>query len=103
MLMRRGLLPEKLAEVKRICEELSRVAVSTPLSSGKEEVRRANQAQLAALADLRLWYTDWATTLRTVFGTRDQLRLGLTRVKRNGDDDEDVLEPEPAPIAGAAV
>lgn len=38
-------------------------------------------AQRETLENLRLWWNDWATTLRPAFDMREQVSLGLTEVK----------------------
>jgi hypothetical protein len=43
---------------------------------------------------LRRWYNDWATTFRDVFGTRVQIRLGLTSLKRSAKEEEEDAAPK---------
>jgi hypothetical protein len=52
------------------------------------DIRDAQEAQLAALEELRGWFIDWATTLRSVFFPRDQAQLGLLAVRRDGTVEE---------------
>jgi hypothetical protein len=49
----------------------------------------AQAEQREALEDLRAWFNDWSTTLRPLFGTRAQITLGLSVLKRAPKSDED--------------
>ena len=61
----------------------------------------------AMLEMLRDWFNDWATTLRTSFNVREQIVLGLTRLKRGGAEDGEgdaagpVTPVSPAPVVAA--
>jgi hypothetical protein len=84
----RGLTPKKIEAMRRLiaaAEEHRTPDRATPALS-REEIAKAKEAQLAALESLRLWYNDWATTFRGVFGTRAQITLGLTALKRKKKD-----------------
>ncbi len=61
----------------------------------------ARLAQREALESLRDWWNDWGVTLRSRYGLREQLRLGLIVAKRRGPtageeglDDEEDGEPD---------
>ncbi|WP_437807995.1 hypothetical protein [Sorangium sp. So ce1078] len=80
----RGLTPKKIEAMRRLiaaAEEHRTPDRATPALS-REDIAKAKEAQLAALESLRLWYNDWATTFRGVFGTRAQITLGLAALKR---------------------
>jgi hypothetical protein len=56
---------------------------------------KAKEAQLAAVESLKLWYNDWSTTFRGVFGVRTQIALGLTTLKRKKQPNEaEAEEPD---------
>lgn len=96
----RGLTPKKLEAMRRLiaaAEEHRTPDRATP-SLSREEIAKAKEAQLAAIESLRLWYNDWATTFRGVFGTRAQITLGLTALKRKKKD----AAPEDAMPEGQA-
>ncbi|WP_437602491.1 hypothetical protein WMF28_12830 [Sorangium sp. So ce590] len=94
-LVRRGLTEEKLKDVRDL---LGRLEVGGgPLPQRKvsaAELAKAQQAQREALDDLRDWFNDWATTFRQVFGTKAQLKLGLTTAKRASAGKKEVAEEE---------
>ncbi|XXX73576.1 hypothetical protein WMF30_38630 [Sorangium sp. So ce134] len=84
----RGLTPKKIDAMRRLiaaAEEHRTPGKAEPALS-RAEIAKAKEAQLAALESLRLWYNDWATTFRGVFGTRAQISLGLTALKRKKKD-----------------
>ena len=80
MLRSRGLTVGRMAAIKQLLN-----AAKAGSESGKKsavpvtaaELEKARTAQLEAVGDLRDWFNDWGTTLRSRFGARDQLRLGL--------------------------
>jgi hypothetical protein len=95
MLRSRGLTKGKIDAVK---EQLERVRVGLTPNKPKAQVsaadlEKAKQTQLEAFEDLRDWFNDWGTTLRSRFGARDQIRLGLA-VARGSGSAEDVESEE---------
>ena len=62
--------------------------------------------QLAAPQKLKRWYNDFATTFSGVFGTRAQIRLGLTSLRRSVKEETDAApsdgEIAPTPAAPQA-
>jgi hypothetical protein len=92
----RGLSPKRLEAMRGLCAaaEENKIREAGPLPVSPEEIKKAKDAQLAALAALKLWYNDWATTFRGVLGARAQLVLGLTTQKRRkkADDSEGAEE-----------
>jgi hypothetical protein len=97
-LVARGLTKEK---IKHVREQLEQLEVGSraekPVQVSAAELKRAHDAQREGIEGLRDWFNDWATTLRQVFNTRDQIKLGLTVVKRSaGRDDEDEAVEEDA-------
>jgi len=101
MLRSRGLTKARIDGIKNLLEAAQ--AGSKPSKTGAavsaEELEKARAAQLEALADLRDWFNDWGTTLRSRFGARDQVRLGLM-VPQGGssaaeeDSDEELVDDE---------
>ncbi|WP_437645054.1 hypothetical protein [Sorangium sp. So ce362] len=94
-LVRRGLTEEKLKDVRDLLGKLE--VGGGPLPQRKvsaAELAKAQQAQREALDDLRDWFNDWATTFRQVFGTKAQLKLGLTSAKRASTGKKEVVEEE---------
>ncbi|AUX39379.1 hypothetical protein SOCE26_007700 [Sorangium cellulosum] len=80
----RGLTPKKIESMRRLiaAAEEHRTPDRAAPALSPAEIAKAKEAQLAALESLRLWYNDWATTFRGIFGTRAQITLGLTALKR---------------------
>lgn len=95
-LVARGLTEEKLRQVRDLLGklEVGGGAPPQPLKVPIDEITKAHRAQREALEDLRDWYNDWATTFRQVFGVKDQLKLGLTTVKRGASGKEEVVEED---------
>jgi hypothetical protein len=92
-LRQRGLTDAEIARVRGLLGQLREGPLEAPpQNEGQVE---AGREQEKALADLRDWFNDWATTLRPVLPMRDRIALGLTARKRGsagegdeGDDDE---------------
>lgn len=86
---KRGLAAEKIAEMRALIQKarknVTAAAPKAPISP--QTLAKAREEQLAALAELRRWYNDWAATFRTVFGTRMLIRLGLATLKRPAKED----------------
>jgi hypothetical protein len=87
LLQQRGLTPGKIADVRRVIAQLGELTPPA-VPTDTTEYKQADAAQREALQQLADWYRDWATTLRTVFATREQLKLGLTRPPRRGGASE---------------
>lgn len=105
----RGLTKAKLESVKELLAQASHLTSEVPApKSDAAAISKAQAAQIEGLADLRDWFNDWATALRSVFNASEQIRLGLTLVKRagaseaeEGDSDEEHAKfGEAAPRAG---
>jgi hypothetical protein len=90
-LRQRGLTDAKLESIKVLLQAAKGGATpgnKPAVAVTEEDLEQARMAQLQALESLRDWFNDWATTLRSRFGVRDQLRLGLTvRRGRGGGED----------------
>jgi hypothetical protein len=109
MLRSRGLTDGRMAAIKELLKDVqagskSGKKVEAPVSAA--ELEKARAAQLEAVGDLRDWFNDWGTTLRSRFGARDQLRLGLM-VRRAGggvvvDGGDEESEEEEEAAEGAA-
>lgn len=96
-LVARGLTEEKLAQVRDLLGKLEvggGAAPAQPLKVSADEITKAHRVQREALEDLRDWYNDWATTFRQIFGVKDQIKLGLTTVKRSTSGKEEVVEED---------
>ena len=75
-----SLTDASLASIKALLHEAqvgTRPDAEGDASVSAEQLQQACLAQREALADLRDWFFDWGTTLRTCFGPHDQARLGL--------------------------
>ncbi|HSN98051.1 MAG TPA: hypothetical protein VLS89_07120 [Candidatus Nanopelagicales bacterium] len=94
-LLRRGLTEQRLDEVRGLLAQLqgSAPAPDAPLVN-PAEIAAAQEEQLEAYEDLRDWFNDWATTLRSRFNMQEQVRLGLSVLRRSGKV-EDVTDEEP--------
>lgn len=94
-LKKRGLTAKKIAEVRarlKEAEEGTKAAQKKP-SVSPEELAEAHAAQMEAYESLKDWFVDWATMLRSVFGVRDQLILGLA-VRRRGSAGGEIVDTE---------
>ncbi len=81
----RGLTAQKIAAVRALLDKASHLAGDVPPpKADAAAIQKAQAAQLEALADLRDWINDWGTALRPVFNVQEQIKLGLTQVKRSG-------------------
>ena len=100
--MKRGLTKNKIEYVRGLIEASGKALPSAaPVSAPTpEQLAKAKEEQLAALKKLRRWYNDWATTFRDVFGTRVQIRLGLTSLKRSVKEEEEDAAPKGLPQGG---
>lgn len=83
ILRERGLTDAKLQRIKNLLTQMETLGSPTlPPPVSPEEIARAQAAQMQALSDLHDWFNDWATTLRAVFNTQEQNRLGLIIIHR---------------------
>jgi hypothetical protein len=93
----------KIAAVRKLIDDLG--SIEAPVVPGDlQAARKADAEQSQALSELKYWYRDWATTLRTVFSHRDLVRLGLISLDRAGsteDEDESGVEPAPEQVTGS--
>jgi hypothetical protein len=99
MLRSRGLTDGRMETIKKLLKEAQAGGKAgkkegAPVTAA--ELEKARNAQLEAVGDLKDWFNDWATTLRSRFGARDQVRLGLMVPKVGGavveEDGEEELE-----------
>jgi hypothetical protein len=95
MLNQRGLTAGKVNEVRGLIDKLGQLTLPN-MPVNVQAVREADAAQREALDHLRDWYRDWATTLRTLFPTQVQIRLGLTRRRRAEAADDTTASEETA-------
>ncbi|HEU4406428.1 MAG TPA: hypothetical protein VFS43_14280 [Polyangiaceae bacterium] len=86
-LRQRGLTDAKIARVRAVLAQVRTPSVGAP-SQGSDRRLDAGRRQQKALATLRDWFNDWATTLRPVLSLRDRVALGLTARKRAGGTGE---------------
>lgn len=106
-LKERGLTAKKIEQVRALLKEAEEGATSAPRKEAvtAAELAKAQAEQLEAFEDLRDWFNDWATHLRTVFNVRHQIILGLTvrsgRTANAPDDVSDGAEPDNASGAEA--
>lgn len=98
MLRSRGLTEGRMEAIKKLLEE-ARAGGKPGKKDGAPvtaaELEKARNAQLEAVGDLRDWFNDWGTTLRSRFSARDQLRLGLMVRRAGGAAAADAGEEEP--------
>ncbi len=99
----RGLTKERVEEMsKLVAEAKAATAPIAPVSdTTTEQVAAANARRTAALNALELWYDDWSTTFRTVFGVREQIKLGLTDGKGKVASKKKVKDKEVKPAEDA--
>jgi hypothetical protein len=103
----RGLTVAKSKAVRELLDQASHLVAEVPSpKSDATAIHKAQAAQAEGLADLRDWFNDWATAFRSVFNATEQIRLGLTLVKRPGAPNDpgagDGVEEDPEPAAPAA-
>ena len=109
----RRLTPKKIGEVRALLKEAKEAPAGAPKPAvSAEELATAQTAQLEALDALRDWFNDIGTMLRSEFGVRDQIVLGLTVVRpargaseedaEAGDEEEEdaTAAPEAKPAKG---
>jgi hypothetical protein len=98
-LEQKGLTAAALAEASQKVADARAAAGALPEATVSEaEQRAAAEAQVQAFRELKLWYTDWADTLRQELGYHDQLKLGLRAPPRHhkaGQDQDAGEEPGP--------
>ena len=100
----RGLTSAKLEDIQKLLDKASHLVGDVPApKADSAAIKKAQAAQVEALADLRDWFTDWGTTLRSVLNVQEQIKLGLTQVKRGGAivDSADVVVTDDTPGADA--
>lgn len=89
----RGLDARRVAHIKDLLAQVEEGRAERPsgVRIDPKAVARAQAEQREAFEALRAWFHDWATTLRPLFGLREQYALGLTLPKRAGaaGDEED--------------
>lgn len=71
----RGEAEEQLARLEQLGD-----AGAPPSAEAVRAYGKAVAAQFEALDGLHVWFSDWATTLRSAFNERDQVLLGLALV-----------------------
>jgi len=91
----RGFDSAKIAELRQLIGTIElRAQPQSPNVDG-DAIRQAQQAQRDAMEKLRDWFSDWATTLRPIFSTLEQIQMGLTVTRRDAT-------PKPATAPGGA-
>jgi hypothetical protein len=83
LLRERGLTDERIASVVALVNEAKSFDLGVLPTNGPtaEEIAAASARRAEALTRLVRLYDDWATTFRSVFNAREQLKLGLTNAK----------------------
>jgi hypothetical protein len=94
-LIQRGLTEEATKRMRELLWQLEKAPEAIPEATvvSLAEIEQAQRAQDEAFESLRDWFNDWATTLRSVFGPKERVQLGLATVKRRIAGEE-VLEEE---------
>jgi hypothetical protein len=80
MLRSRGLTAGRIEAIKELLKDAQaggKAGKKVQATASAAELAKARTAQLEAVGGLRDWFNDWGTTLRSRFGARDQVRLGL--------------------------
>ena len=95
----RGLTKARVSHIKGLIALAQGAPKPAAPKPSAEEIAKAQQRQRDAVADLRDWFNDWATTLRPLFGPRDQLSLGLTQPSRGKPEDDEEAPDVPPPAA----
>lgn len=101
-LRQRGLTPVKVGAIRALLKEAESVAPrpARRATLTAAELARAKEEQQSAFEDLRDWFNDWATHLRSVFNVRHQIVLGLaTRSGRSGGSEAANDEESAGPAA----
>lgn len=80
-LQRRGLTDAVRSDMQAKVTRAQRGLPVAPAPDNVAELQSAVASQQRALRDLRLAWTDWSTTLRTLYDLREQVQLGLTEVR----------------------
>jgi hypothetical protein len=98
-LVARGLDARRVAEVRAQLRQLEEGLATRPsgLTVDPRAIAEAQAQQQEAVEQLHDWFTDWSTTLRPMFGARDQVSLGLATIKRShggADEGDEVGDDE---------
>ena len=98
-LQKKGFDDATVAHMQALIADARALSPAAPPSVPTAEQEEADQKQRAAFEQLKLWYLDWADTLRTELTYQEQLKLGLRKQRggRRGSaeastDDEDGVE-----------
>jgi hypothetical protein len=85
-LAERGLTDLAIEEMRAILRGVESQAhrAAPVVEVNLSELLSAQETQMKALDGLRDWYEDWATSLRDVFGAKEQMSLGIAEVDRRG-------------------
>jgi hypothetical protein len=84
----RGLDAHKIAQVRALIATLENRPSAAGVKVDAASIRKAQQEQLDAFAQLRDWFNDWSVTLRSVFTPQEQIRMGLVVVTRRPDGED---------------
>lgn len=102
-LQRRGLSAAVRSEMQAKVARARLGIAGAPSRVNTEVLQSAVVSQQQALRSLRLAWTDWATTMRTLYGVKEQVQLGLTEVRVRTvaqadaqDEAADAVTPVPA-------
>jgi hypothetical protein len=101
-LKKRGLTTEKVREIRALLQLVQKDRAPQKVQVLADSVKRANDEQLEAVERLRDWFQDWSSTLRTVLSAREQVQLGLLRLRgaassqNDGEGDEDSSDEDNA-------
>ena len=91
-----GLTEAVLADMR---QKVDAAQLETPAQApqpvSEEELRAADEAQLAAFDRLELWYTVWAGIFRQKLDYHTRVRLGVSAVKGGHKKSGDAAETEP--------
>jgi hypothetical protein len=98
-LRRRGLTDAVVTRVRAQLKSVSHLA-PTEAAPAADIARAAEVArtQCKALRDLRAWYNDWSTTLRSAYTRKQLIQLGLSAMRTGSaaaSDEDDAGEAQP--------
>jgi hypothetical protein len=91
----RRLTEAKIAATRALVDELKSFGATPRTAIDPDVWREAHERQARALRELRLAWNDWSTTLRRVFGVREQVQLALTEVKVRAEAEPPPPTPGP--------
>ena len=100
-LRRRGLTDAVVARVRAQLDTVSHLAPTEAVpAADAARAAEITRSRRKALRDLRAWYNDWSTTLRSAYNRKQLIQLGLTAMRTGSTateerEDEETEEAQP--------